>query len=278
MTLSATPSRASSTAWAWPQLMRRKTPPQTGLDGKTTKLDPDPGARPGPATSGAVDDAEQRPDRQLGPVAEPGRQLLPAPGVHADLAPTATLALAHEQRPPPCIEVALAQRERLLDAEPGAPEHDDQRPQASAVAIVGSSAHHRDDFLDGRRVGGIELPLVAGRATGVVARQGCGRSPPTGGIERSRDGHGICSQWNRGQGLLLYRRCASEREITLPALPTPCGSRRLGDQTPHARPFRASAGATAETTATTRARGSLGREISRCPRRIGLDARRRVCS
>src|SRR3982751_434312 len=94
-----------------------------------------------------------------------------------------------EQRPPPRIEVALAQRERLLDTEPGAPEHDDQRPQASAVAIVGSSAHHRDDLLDGRRVGGIELPLVWGRATGVVARHGCGRSPPTGGIERSRDGH-----------------------------------------------------------------------------------------
>jgi hypothetical protein len=55
------------------QLMRRKTPPQTGLDGKPVELDPDPGARPGPATSGPVDDAEQRPDRRLDPVAEPGR-------------------------------------------------------------------------------------------------------------------------------------------------------------------------------------------------------------
>jgi hypothetical protein len=36
------------------------------------------------------------------------------------------------------MEVALAQRERLLDTEPGAPEHDDQRPQARAVAIVGA--------------------------------------------------------------------------------------------------------------------------------------------
>src|SRR5215210_1247032 len=88
--------------------MRRKAPPHTGLGGKPTELDPDPGARQGPAASGAVDDAEQRPHRQLDPVAEPGRQLLPAPGVHADLAPTATLALAHEQRPPPRIEVALA--------------------------------------------------------------------------------------------------------------------------------------------------------------------------
>jgi hypothetical protein len=50
--------------------------------------------------------------------------------------------VAHEQRLPRRIEVALAKRERLLDAEPGAPEHDDQRSQASAVAIVGSPAHH----------------------------------------------------------------------------------------------------------------------------------------
>src|SRR5215212_9576832 len=126
--------------------MRRESPPHTGLGGKPTELDADAGARPGPAASGAVDDAEQRPDRQLNPVAEPGRQLLPAPGVHADLASAATLALAHEQRPPPQVEVALARRERFLDAEPGAPEHDDHRPQATAVAIVGSSAHHRDDL------------------------------------------------------------------------------------------------------------------------------------
>jgi hypothetical protein len=57
------------------------------------------------------------------------------------------------------------------------------------------------------------------------------RSPPTGGIERSRDGHGISSQSNSRQGLLLYRRCASQREIAL-ALPTSCESQRLVDQTP----------------------------------------------
>ena len=62
---------------------------------------------------------------------------------------------------------------------------------------------------------------------------GCGRSPPTGGIERSRDGHGISSQSNSRPGLLLYRRCASERAIAL-ALPTSCAGWRLGDQTPDA--------------------------------------------
>jgi hypothetical protein len=59
-------------------------------DARPGRADPDPRARPRPAASGTVDDAERRPDRQLDPVAEPGRQLLPAPGVHADLAPRAT--------------------------------------------------------------------------------------------------------------------------------------------------------------------------------------------
>jgi hypothetical protein len=112
-------------------------------------------------------------------------QLLPPPSVHADLAPAATLAAAHEQRPARRIEVTLAQHEHLLNAQPAAPEHDDQGPQASAVAIVGGLAHHGDDLLNGRRVGGIELPLVTGRATGAVAGHRRGRSPPTGGIEHS---------------------------------------------------------------------------------------------
>ena len=63
---------------------------------------------------------------------------------------------------PAAVEVALAQCECLLDAQSAAPEHHDERPQASAVAIVGGLAHHRDDLPHGWRVGGIELPLVAG--------------------------------------------------------------------------------------------------------------------
>jgi hypothetical protein len=140
---------------------------------------------------------------------------------------------------PPRIEVSLAQRERLLDAQPGAPEHDDQRAQASAVAIVGSSAHHGDDLPDSRRVSGLELPLVARRATGVVARQGRGRSPPIGGIEGSRDGHGISSQSNSRRtccstGAALRSARSRSRCLCLPKaggsstrLPTPVRSERL---------------------------------------------------
>src|SRR4051812_12834436 len=154
------------------QLMRREAPSHARLGGEATELNPDAGARPGPATRRAVDDAEQRPDRQLDASDEPGRQLLPAPGVHADLAPTATLAAAHEQRPAPRVKVALAEREALLDAQPTAPENGDQGPQAGAVAIVGGLAHHRDDLLHARRGGGVVGPLVAGGATGGVSGAG----------------------------------------------------------------------------------------------------------
>ena len=54
-----------------------------------------------------------------------------------------------------------------------------------------------------------ELPLVARHATGVVGRHGRGRAPPTGGIEDSRDGHGICSQSHGGQSLPLSSAGAS---------------------------------------------------------------------
>jgi len=48
-------------------------------------------------------------------------------------------------------------------------------------------AHQRDDLLHGRRVGGIEPPAVAGRATtGVITRHRRGRSPATGSIDHSK--------------------------------------------------------------------------------------------
>jgi hypothetical protein len=36
------------------------------------------------------------------------------------------------------------------------------------VTIIGGPAHHRDDLLHGWRISGIQLPLVARRASGVV--------------------------------------------------------------------------------------------------------------
>ena len=48
------------------QLVRREPAPDAGLGGEPAQLAADPGARPGPPAGGAVDDAEQRPDGQLG--------------------------------------------------------------------------------------------------------------------------------------------------------------------------------------------------------------------
>jgi hypothetical protein len=75
-----------------------------------------------------VDDAEQRPDRELDACREPGPQLLPAPRVHADLTAASALAVGARAATRAGVEVALAERERLLDAKPATPEHDDQRP------------------------------------------------------------------------------------------------------------------------------------------------------
>jgi hypothetical protein len=47
------------------QLVRREAPPDTRLGGEPAELDAHVRARPRPPASRAVDDAEQRPDRQL---------------------------------------------------------------------------------------------------------------------------------------------------------------------------------------------------------------------
>src|SRR4051812_18503625 len=54
---------------------------------------------------------------------EPRLQLLPGPVVHADLAAATALAAAHEQRAAPRVEIGRAERERLVNAQAGAPQH-----------------------------------------------------------------------------------------------------------------------------------------------------------
>jgi hypothetical protein len=53
-------------------------------------------------------------------------QPLEAPAVHTDLAALAALAVADQHRAALLVEVDLGQRERFLDAQAGAPEHNDQ--------------------------------------------------------------------------------------------------------------------------------------------------------
>jgi hypothetical protein len=88
------------------------------------------------------------------------------------LAPIAPRILSDEDRPAALIQIGLGQRQRLIDPQPGAPEHDDQTVEAVTVASVMGMAHDRDDLLDGRRVCRVALPVVARRLGGYVRRLG----------------------------------------------------------------------------------------------------------
>jgi hypothetical protein len=110
--------------------------------------------------------------------------VVPAPQVHADLAPAAALAVTDEHRPGARLEVVLGDGERLVDAQPRPPQQHDQGPQAGAVDAVAGLAHDRDDLLDRGRIGRVAQPLVARRAPGEIAGQRDGRAAAAGGIEQ----------------------------------------------------------------------------------------------
>jgi len=133
---------------------------------------------------GAIDDAEQRPDRQIDACGQPRAQVLPAPLVHPDLAAAAALPAADQDRSAPRVEVVVGERERLLDAQSGAPKHDDRRAQPPPVPVLGGVAHDGDDLIDGRRVSRVAHALVARRAARVIPGHGRWRTPPPGRIER----------------------------------------------------------------------------------------------
>jgi len=86
----------------------------------------------------------------------------PSPRRPANLPAATTLAATHEQRAAPRVEVALAKRQRLRDAQPAPPEDDDKGAEPVAVAVLAGLAHHGDDLFHRRRVGGIEPTLVRG--------------------------------------------------------------------------------------------------------------------
>jgi hypothetical protein len=57
---------------------------------------------------------------------EPWLELGPSLCVHADLAAASTLAATDEHCAAALIEIGLGEGERILDAQPGSPENDDQ--------------------------------------------------------------------------------------------------------------------------------------------------------
>jgi hypothetical protein len=177
MTINGTPSRAISTAWACRSrcgAKRRRTPAAPAARRSSA-----PAGRPLPSARRAVDDAQQRTDRQRAPHLKPGLELLPSPCVHADLATTPALAAADQHCAAAWIELALGQSQSLPDAQPGAPHDHDRSPKATAVRRVAGSPHDCDDRFDLRRIGRLTQALVGWSVTGVESRHRRRRSPST---------------------------------------------------------------------------------------------------
>src|SRR3954452_20917479 len=185
ITFSGTPSRASSTACAWRSwcgAKRRRIPAWAAGRRNSTRT---PALDQGRPRVGPSITQNSEPSGSSRRAASHGRSCSQPQAFHADLARATALAVAYEQRAAPGVEVALAERQRLGDAQAAAPEHDHQSAEPVAVGVVAGLAHHGDDLFHARRVSGVEPPLVAGRASGVVAGQGRRRTPPTGGIEHA---------------------------------------------------------------------------------------------
>jgi hypothetical protein len=87
------------------------------------------------------------------------------------------------------IEVGLAERERFVDAQAGAPQHHNQSAKPPPVHTVAGDPHDRDDLLDDRRVGRIAHAFVARRTAGMKAGHRCRRAATTSGIKNERSGH-----------------------------------------------------------------------------------------
>jgi hypothetical protein len=124
--------------------MRRKPSPYAGSG--RAEVERFAGSSGGPCAPAraAVKRAEERTDRHLFTRFQPGLDVFEAPGVHADLAPASALAATHQDRAAARVEVELGQRQCLLDAQPGAPEDDDQRADAVAVEVLTGVAYDGD--------------------------------------------------------------------------------------------------------------------------------------
>src|SRR4051812_25912481 len=110
---------------AWTVAMISSGSMHTGAGRAPTQCGARRGGVPRASAVGAVDQAEQRPDRHPLACPQPWLELLKAPVVHADLAAPAARAAAHEHRPASRVEVEFTEIERFLAAQAGRPEHRD---------------------------------------------------------------------------------------------------------------------------------------------------------
>src|ERR1019366_164575 len=92
------------------ELVRREPAPNTSRERVPAQLSACGGRRPRPPASRSVDHTEQRAAGQLDATGEPrGEMIAPRPGVHPDLPELVALPSAHENRPPPRVEIRLDQ-------------------------------------------------------------------------------------------------------------------------------------------------------------------------
>src|SRR5204862_4481170 len=140
--------------------------------------------RPGPRRGRRLGDAEERADGPGGARLEPGRQLVPRPAIHADLAPSAALAATYEYRPTTAVEIALGERQRLADPESRPPEDDHEAPQAQPVPSTARGAHDSNNLIDARRIRGIAQAFVPRWPAAVIAGQGCWRTATTSSVQK----------------------------------------------------------------------------------------------
>jgi hypothetical protein len=189
--------------------------------------------------------------------------VLPAPEVHADLAPAAALAVAHEHRAGAGLKVVLGQSERLIDAQPGAPEQHDQRAHPRAVDAVAGQTHDRDDLLDRGRIGRVAQPLLLGgrparypggvtgerRRPAAFSSGGADMDSPLGGRLARPDLHGArcpvrnpegCRRHGSPPVLQLHRSSTGRRRRSRARTPAATPEGRLGPEgvTPGLRPRR----------------------------------------
>jgi hypothetical protein len=166
------------------KLVRCEATPNARGHCEVTQSRPGGGCRPGTAGRRSTHYAKQRADGHRQADLQPLAEVLPSPGIHADLATSAALPAPDQNAPAGRVQVALGKRQRLIDSQSCAPKQHDQRSSPQSRCAIAGGTHNGDDLLDGRRVGRVAPALVAWRAAAMKAGHGRRRPAATSGIEK----------------------------------------------------------------------------------------------
>jgi hypothetical protein len=129
-----------------------------------------------------VNYAQHRADRKLATDLQPRIELVPCPTVHPNFSALAALPTPDKYSATRTVEVALLERERFADPQPGAPKQHNQRSESVTFGAVTDRAHHGHDLFNRRRIGRVLLALVSRWTASVIAGHGPGRAAVAGDI------------------------------------------------------------------------------------------------